>query len=441
MPQFVSHPAETGVIPVDVAPEIDKVRRVDIGATGAVASAEKNPGYGDWGLAKLADICNVLLWGHDHAKAPRPRGGWGSWSFAVPAIAKVDRRVTVPGIPGIPGTALTFVDYAPLMAGAGVVDDDFVPRRDIDRPNYLSKRLPSGTVSAILQGTGHGLKMPVSIGAGGPLVAQQRGNELHDYSSFVNEIADNGLDQRRRGLLSDTHWVRGWVDNSAEADFMRGDRFKLAAGSGFAGGLVAIGGTFARPNPPPRIEAYAALLNGTRSAGRVAGYATFTHSDVDASYSYEVSGPLRPATAKHKIWETFDGRDWNAGSISTMAYINAGDPDHDCPAEHEEPPHPKCGDGVFPFHVHKMVDSTVKHPFLGSERDGLWRRHVRIPVTEKPPCDGNAMKDTDGNGNPHVTHPTFTSVWAPQGFQTTYLTFQAAPGILRGAPAQRYWGP
>lgn len=425
MPLLISHPIETGLLPVLINPTINKVKRTERGASAIQIEAELNPGHGDFGVSHLMDIANALDWKHNHDPKNYPRGGYGSWSFAIPVVSNYSYEIGIEDSANgfaINPTWINHRGWAALEHGDGKKDEDFVIREDVAHSWHQSKAMPGGLLAVVVQSTGHASKKPVAITAGGPLVAQQLGNSLHDYSTYVNEILKDDIDPVRKGLTSDRWWVRGWVDDSLGPQIALGDAFAPQTGQ-----------TVTKPNVPI-LEAYATLGNATKSAGRYSGWDTYTYADRDASRSHEMSGPMRPATLKHKIYTTWDKRDWVSEAISTNAYIavNGTDQDHDAPAEHELDWHPKCSEGAFPFWVHKMIDREIEHPFLGSKRKGLWRRHVKIPISEKPPCNASRGTPADINGNPQETYATVASVWAPNPFQMNGLTFQARPGILNG---------
>jgi hypothetical protein len=187
----------TGPLSLDASDEVPKSDRLRFVAGAAVCTGEKDEGSGALQARRLAIPDNTLFWRH---AGSGPRGAWGAYSWAVPAVIE----------------SVLNGDIRPL-AGWAQADGDFEKMRDARRPvaaepvdgGYQSgqeyrfvtdgygredARLPVGTRAIVVQTTGHGVDEPLAFPAGGPLVAARDDRTLsrHVFDGSGGGLGNHG---------------------------------------------------------------------------------------------------------------------------------------------------------------------------------------------------------------------------------------------------------
>lgn len=189
-------------------------------------------------------------------------------------------------------------------------------------------------------------------------------------------------------------------------------------------------------------EEFWVYINATQHGGRFSGWFAAAFASEDAAFSFEVMGPLRPATKKHnlafsrRLPPAARGRAFNTGAFDCEANWTRGNPKFDAPMEilDVEEPDVQEPEG-FPIRVWLMHDKDEFHPWMCKpfKLPGKRRWHLRSPVQETPPCDASkAYATVDSNGNPERAFESAPSVYMPGGTLSSFIDFVPQPGILLG---------
>lgn len=377
-------PGRGGILALDVEKSLDKQARLHLSVAAAETQPESIVGLGDFGIRKLSDPANALMWQSDHAKVLAPRGGWGSWSFAVPAMHQMH-----------PNGTLGFI---PLHSHAKQLDEDFKPLTNVLSMSY-GELTPGKALGVVVATTGHGVHEPVAIMSGGPLVADWLSGKAPKYSRWLFDITPGGddLDYNRKAGLHSALRVRKWSIPCSK----------------YAGqDLMAI------------------ALNFTRSRdGTGLGFAHF--GSADSYLSQEGGGPLTPATGTHEVG--FGDASIRAGAIQIMALYHGGDPKMDGPLPFTPEKEPDVQEGIFAYRAWLMWRPNFERQFLCGKRDGRWDLHVKIPVQETPTCNPTKTAVKDGNGVPQKGFMTTSLVYTPSAYAGgSGFVGMVKPGNLKG---------
>lgn len=377
----------SGPISLDADAKIDKRQRLKLTSGAAICLGERVGMEGTGALAPAAhsDPANALFWRHDPAKNA-PRGGWGSWSFAMPGVME--------NIPGSDGYAL----YP--YGAAGAIDEDFIPLteaenvgEDFDRHGVLRRGygadkslFPIGTEFLITSTTGHGTHTKMAAPIGGPLVASHW--DRPEYSRHVFEVRHNKLAEH--GPL---HSHLRVIDSPALEGFDGHiPAWNLGAIHGVTGGRGAfVAQSYDSPgaNMLPADFAFPAV-------GLVRGI----EKSIGAYASVLADGPFHTGGAndKHRRGVAADGTPWNAGHLSTGALWYC-DELRDGPQEFTRKIYPQNArdGGWFQTPVEQQFDPTFQYATpTGQRHNGAWRWVARSPIyTPDPPVElARAVKQT-----------------------------------------------
>lgn len=381
-------PGRGGVLALDLSALWPKEYRVFIPTTAAEAQLD-TAGMGDFGIKKLSDPANALFMRADHTKVLAPRGGWGSWSFAVPAMQ---------GKHPAGGTG-----FIPMHSHAQHTDEDYRPINALFQT--YGELLPHKTMAAVLATTGHGAHEPVAIMSGGPLVADWLSSKAPRYSRWLFDIVPGGdeLDYDRKAGLHTALRVRKWAEPCNK---------------------------YAVANPLMAIA-----LNFTKSRdGTGLGFAHFVNAD--AYMSQEADGPLTPATITHEIG--FGDVSIRAGAISTRALYHGGNPLRDGPLPFTEEDEPPVQEGIYPYRVWLMWRKPFSRKFLCGKRDGRWDLHVKLPVEETPACNAEKIAVKDSNSAYQRGETATGAVYTAAAYMASGgLVAIVRPGTLLGRLSYR----
>jgi len=374
----IQHNYRIGPLALDIDGRFDKRQRSLFTMTGITIREEKNAGFWNFVGNDYGDFANAMTWEHIVSK---PRGGWGSWSFAIPYMTGV----------GTIGHPMQLKD---------IEDPDFMPDTVYTQQSY-GGLLPRGLWGIAAATTNHGPKDKIGVVSGGPLVAHWRGNQPPAYSRHVFDITGDRLDPKRHAGLHSTWEVRKWAPPCSS---------KISASS--------------------FVDLYAIALNGKASKDGT-GFLFTTFPDADAHLSYGLSGPLRPASSKHLL--AYGNSPIHAGAIDTNAYYTDGRPEFDGPLEFIFEDYPTVREGVTPYKVYLKRDKNATHRFNCGQKKDVWKWYVKLPVSETPKCE--PTKDyakLDSNSNPVRTYQQepMLVVWQNQLSHGIY--FQNRANILKG---------
>jgi hypothetical protein len=377
-------PGRGGILGLDLEGSFAKDERLFHTTDAAEVQPESVRGLGDFGIKKASDPANAHFWQSDHSKVLTPRGGWGSWSFATPAMNQLHPN-------GVRG-------FIPLHSHANWLDEDFKPLTNVLSVAY-GELTPGKALSVVVATTGHGKHEPVAIMSGGPLVADWLSSKAPKYSRWLFDIVPGGddLDYARKAGLHTALRVRKWA-----APCMK-----------YAGQLQM-----------------AIALNFTKSPdGTGLGFAHF--QGADAYLSAEAWGPLTPATITHEIG--FGDTSIRSGAITTRALYHGGNPLRDGPLPFTEEDEPPVQEGIYPYRGWLMWRKPFKRKFLCGDRDGRWDLHFKLPVTETPPCNPTKISVKDSSGVPQVGKTATGAVYTAASYMPSGgFVGLVRPGNLKG---------
>lgn len=377
-----SIPARAGIRPMDASPATDKDERVQTTMMGGQTMPETAKGKGDYQINKASDVLNAFFLKTKPTGAViLPRGGYGSWSFAAPMVK--DPKGWRPMFdPANPDADFEYVHPVILNGGAAV---------------------PDGSTAVVVATVGHGSRQLVGFlggsggGGGAPIISDWRSKSPPDYSTFVHDMQGGSLDSLRKAGFHTFTRVQKWMEPC--------QKYKWS-------GIFAV------------------ALNGTKHVKDKTGL-LFTHfKDNEAFLSHEAWGPLRPATSYHEVG--FGDVGINSGAIDTAALYTGGNEEYDMPLPFEEEDEKSPRTGRYEYRVFLWRRKKWKRKWLCKERERRWDLHVKIPVTETPPCNPTKTAPPDSDGVPTRSYPVAASVIAPGFFGAQGFNFNPRPGLLYG---------
>lgn len=276
-PFDIMTPAKAGVLAIVADKTLEKKRRVEALAGGAMAFPPKNTGRANFQLAWPSDPANGLLLLSDPAKNA-PRGSAASWTFAVPAQREGGQ-------------------WRPLQT-LKLTDKDFLK---------VSAKVLGPRDAILLETTGHEDHETVALMGGGNLVSHHL-NSPPPESSIVHDVDASGQpDETRKGGIHYTVRVRKMPRQ-------------------FCAGGANNDKSTAPPEPgklpPPN---FAPMLNFTRNGDgtRADGIAHFGTSE--AALSAEAGGPLTPADDGNHILGLGEALIHSGGIHIRRALFGGGD--------------------------------------------------------------------------------------------------------------------
>lgn len=355
-----------GPLSLDLDGRLEKSQRAKLTIAGAVCLGDSGEGSGALRSSAPTDPANAIFWKHDPAKSA-PRGAWGSWSFAIPAVTHTDKLIRPYGAVGSVDE-----DFLPLFEGDYHGDDQVsFLRRGF---GAADSRFAAGTEFVVTSTTGHGTHQKLAAPVGGPLVASH--GDLPEYSRHVFDVHGGTLSAH--GPLHSHLRVVDCVKTKQDHDGHI-PAWNLSApgprdfGSGGRGAFVS--------------DEYSqftdeALSTAFPLVGRITG------RKIGAFASVLGGGPLHTGgvSDKHRLGVADDGTFWNPGHLSTGAIWYA-DSLRDGPQEFTRKIYPKnLQYSGFYSPVEQQFDPFFDYvDVLGRRQRGAWRWVARTPFVEADP--------------------------------------------------------
>lgn len=367
---------------MDADASTPKEERIHTTMMGGNTLPEPIRGKGDYPINFPADVMNAFtLKTKQQGAVILPRGGYGSWSFATPMVKEPKGWRPLFD----PGTADTDYEYVhPVIFNGGAA-------------------VPDGAKAIVVATVGHGSRQLVGFlgGSGGggsaPIISDWRSKSPPDYSTFVHDMQGTALDSLRKAGFHTFTRVQKWMEPC--------QKYKWTG-------------------------EFAVALNGTKHVKDKTGLLFAHFEKAEAFLSHEAWGPLRPATEYHEVG--FGDQGINSGAIDTKALYTGGNPDYDMPLPFEEQDERSPRTGRFEYRVFLWRRKKWKRKWLCKDRERRWDLHVKIPVTETPPCNPTKTAPPDSNGVPMRAFPVAASVIAPGTFGGQGFVFNPRPGLLLG---------
>ena len=365
--------ANGGIAPLIVRDSgaFPKNRRLDLLAPAGEVHTEQDAGLENWQIARPCDPANPFILAHDQA-AGLPRGGWGSWGHAVPAVAFTSRDVrplrTQPG--------LGLDDPGAFPNAREQADFDFLASEVEWLQGPWRRKMAKGTEGVIVGSTGHGDNSLLAVPAGGPLVADHEGDS---YGTPVFSVRDGALDRGKTGSLSSVLRIAGYPGTC----FGPSGGYGVALNMGNAGGPEYFSGAS---------QGYGFAVFSARPVrrnGATGRYAPERSPEIGvaAFLSYQAGGPLCPLSpndSKFTFGQNADGMNVNSAGLhvdsifSAMRRDREGKLDFNLFKRHRKGSVYRFASAVWLC----MDEESEEWGWACGQRPGKWKWHTTVPYYE-----------------------------------------------------------
>lgn len=339
---------------------VDKTIRGTVFTKYVTLAGETSVGRADWRSLRPGDLANQMFWRLDPNKPPSRGSVVGSYSSSIPSSPSKG-------------------EWLPLRKPRER-DEDYQGKPSSVRDSYNEgvfasygyggSKLPGKAEYLVSATVGHGDRVPMAFGGGGPLVAQHRGPDLHDYSIWVWDIDQNG-DLGIGSPLHSAFHVRKWPES-------------------FCAGKTT--------SSDPITSVNQVALQFTKSEKDNTGWGAVHHASKDGVLSAEAFGPIRDGAPKHNIIDNV----FREAIDIDRAVFGDGTDLWSAPIQFTRSRWRRGRKGPIITNPQLRMDPARLHPHnCGKMRQGMWDWEDYAFLTDW--SDPTAKREDDGGPNKSPT--------------------------------------